>query len=254
MAREGLLDMTLKKFKKMTGTEFLVFCLMALSSGMIIGIGGASSLLANYLFGVAGRLIGACMFSLGIYAIVVFEMRLFTGMIADMPTLGVKNFWQLPVCFLFNVFGVAVSSFFVYYSYIGETVVSQASDLMWAKLHAENWGIQAFSSSVLCGALISISVKANKYAPAKNVSSTIGVLFPIVVFAFCGFDHSVANLMYFFYLGEFSWHVIGYILLNFFGNIVGGVFLPTVTLLKERVKRQKAVMAHLHREEKEENK
>jgi formate/nitrite transporter FocA (FNT family) len=238
--------MALKKFKKMAGAEFLVFCLMAISSGMIIGIGGASSLLANSLFGVAGKLIGACMFSLGIYAIVVFEMRLFTGMIADIPTLGVKNFWQLPVCFIFNVIGVAVSSFFVYYSYIGETVVSQAIHLISGKLHAENWWIQAFCSSVLCGALISISVKANKYAPLKNVSSTLGVIFPIVVFAFCGFDHSVANMMYFFYLGECSWQVFGYVVLNFFGNIVGGVFLPTITLLKERVKRQETVTAHLH--------
>jgi len=242
--------MTFRKFKKMTGTELLVFCLMALSSGMVIGIGGASSLLANSLFSSAGKLIGACLFSLGIYAIVVFEMKLFTGMIADMPTLGVKNFWQLPVCFVCNVLGVAISSLFVYYSFIGKTVSTQAASLMASKLNDEFWWGRAFSSSILCGALISISVKANKYAPQKHVSSTVGVIFPIIVFAFCGFDHSVANMMYVFYYGELSWKVVGYVALNFFGNIVGGVFLPTVTLLKERVKRQKAVMKHVHRAEK----
>lgn len=231
--------MVLKEFKKMTRSELIVFCLMALVSGMVIGIGGASSLLSANLFGTAGKLIGACMFSLGIYTIVVFEMRLFTGMIADIPTLGVKNSWQLAVCFLCNAIGVAITSVFVYYSYIGETVVAQASNLMSAKLNANGWWFSGFCSSVLCGALISISVKANKYAPAKKVSSTVGVLFPIIVFAFCGFDHSVANMMYFYYLGEISWRVVGYILLSILGNIIGGVFLPAITLFKERVKAQK---------------
>ena len=159
--------MKLKKFEKMTRIELLVFCLMAICSGMVIGIGGASSLLSVSLFSSAGKLIGACLFSLGIYAIVVFEMKLFTGMISDIPTLGVKNYWQLPVCFLCNVFGVAITSLFVNYSFIGETVVSQASLLMSSKINAELWAIRAFCSAVLCGALISISVKANKYAPQK---------------------------------------------------------------------------------------
>lgn len=244
--------MALKKFEKMTRIEFLSFALMAIASGMIIGIGGAAFLLSTNLFGVAGKLIGACMFSLGIYAIVVFEMRLFTGLIADIPTLGVKNFWRLPVCFVFNAIGVAVISFFVYYSYIGETVAAQAIELIYPKLHAKNWVLQAFSSSIICGALISVSVKANHHAPEKNVSSTIGVLFPVIVFAFCGFDHSVANLMYFFYLGECSWHVVAYVLLNFLGNIVGGVFFPAVTLLKQRVKFSKITKHALENHEKKE--
>ena len=120
---------------------------MAICAGAIIGIGGAASLLANALLGVEGKIIGATLFSLGIYAIVVFEMRLFTGMIADIPTLG--------------------------------------------------------------------------------------VIFPVIVFAFCGFDHSVANMMYFYYLGEISWEVVGYVLLCILGNIIGGVAFPCITLVKE---------------------
>ena len=39
--------------------------------------------------------------------------------------------------------------------------------------------------------------------------------------------------MYFYYLGEISWRVVGYVLLTIVGNVVGGVALPTVTLIKE---------------------
>ena len=55
-------------------------------------------------------------------------------------------------------------------------------------------------------------------------------------FAFCGFDHSVANMLYFYFFGEISWHVVGYILCSIAGNIVGGVLLPLVILLKEHAK------------------
>ena len=85
----------MKAFEKMTKMEVLIFCLMAVCSGVVIGIGGVSSLLANALLGEWGRLIGGCLFSLGIYAIVTYEMRLFTGMVADIPTLGLKNCWRL---------------------------------------------------------------------------------------------------------------------------------------------------------------
>lgn len=231
--------MKLKKLERMTKEELLVFFLMAISSGIVIGVGGVSSLLANTLLGEWGRLVGAILFSLGIYAIVVYEMRLFTGMVADIPTLGLKNTWQLAVCFLGNVIGVALIALVAKFSFAAETVIPQAKAAISAKLYAEDGTLKAFCSSVLCGVLITISVKSVKFAPKKGVSSSVGVMFPIVVFAFCGFDHSVANMLYFFYLGECSWQVFVYIAVSLLGNIVGGVGLPTITLLKEHAQRQR---------------
>lgn len=231
--------MKLKKLERMTKEELLVFFLMAISSGIVIGVGGVSSLIANALLGDWGRLIGAVLFSLGIYAIVVYEMRLFTGMVADIPTLGLKNTWQLAVCFLGNVIGVAIIAVVANFSFAADIVVKQGGATILNKLNVDDWAIRAFCSSVLCGVLITISVKSVKFAPRKGVSSSVGVMFPIVVFAFCGFDHSVANMLYFFYLGECSWRVVGYIAVSLLGNIVGGVGLPTITLLKECAQRKR---------------
>ena len=229
----------MKPFEKMTKLEVIVFCLMAISSGCVIGIGGSASLLANSLFGAWGKLIGGLLFSLGIFAIVTFEMRLFTGMVADIPTLGWKNSWRLPVCFLGNTIGVAFISLLAAYSPVAERIIAQGAITISGKLNAENWAIKAFCSSILCGALITISVKSVKFAPQKGLNATVGVIFPIVVFAFCGFDHSVANMMYFFYLGEVSWHTAGYILITILGNIVGGVPLTAISLLKEKARKEK---------------
>jgi formate/nitrite transporter FocA (FNT family) len=89
-------------------------------------------------------------------------------------------------------------------------------------------------------------VKSVKFAPKKGLSATLGVVFPIVVFAFCGFDHSVANMMYFFYLGEVSWRAVGYILITILGNIIGGTALPCVSLLKEKAEKEKKRLKTLH--------
>ena len=98
----------MKEFVKMTKKELIAFVLASVMSGLMIGIGGTAALMAKAKLGDFGGLIGACLFSLGIFAIVTFELRLFTGMVADIPTMGFKNTWKLPVCFFGNIFGVGV--------------------------------------------------------------------------------------------------------------------------------------------------
>ena len=225
----------MKDMQKMTKAEFAYFVLMAFASGLVIGIGGVASLLANNIYGNAGRLIGAILFTVGIYAIVMYEMKLFTGMVASIPKMGIKNMWQLPVCFLGNIIGVGVIAVLAYFSPVKDYALPQAQALMLGKLNAEFWYLRAFCSSILCGALITLSVWSVQYAPKKNLSAALGVVFPIAVFAFCGFDHSVADMLYIYYLGEWSWKIIPYCLLSIAGNIVGGIILPLFQLLKERI-------------------
>lgn len=219
--------------KGMTAPEFWVFLLMSICSGLMIGIGGTASLLAASLFEKWGKIIGALLFSLGIFAIVTYEMNLFTGMVANIPKMGVNKIWRLPFCFLGNVVGVAIIALLVSCTPLADKVIPQATTIATEKLSAENWWLSAFCSAILCGALITLSVWSVKYSPRKGLDATLGVTFPIVVFAFCGFDHSVANVLYFFFYGQFSWQIIGYELLAVLGNIVGGIILPLIVMLRE---------------------
>ncbi len=221
----------MKPVEKLTKAQIVSFCFMSLCSGIMIGVGGTAFLLAYNLYGMWGKLIGSLLFSLGILAIVMFEMKLFTGLISDIPEMGAKNFWKLPVCFIFNMIGVLFTAILVYNSFLADIVVPQAQTMMTDKLAAENCMIKALTSSILCGFLITLSIGAVKYAPRKGLSTTVGVMFPIVVFAFCGFDHSVANTLYFFFLG-FSGKAVGYLLMCVLGNILGGVILPILSLFR----------------------
>ena len=221
----------MKPLEKLTKAQFISFCLMSFCSGVMIGVGGTAFLLSLHLFGDWGRLIGSVLFSLGILAIVMFEMKLFTGLISDIPEMGAKNWWRLPVCFVFNMVGVIFAAVLVYYSPLADKVVPQAQAMMSVKLDAHLWGLKALCSSVLCGLLITLSIGAVNYAPRKKLSTTVGVMFPIIVFAFCGFDHSVANTLYIYFLG-FSWKSLWYILVCVAGNILGGVILPILSLFR----------------------
>ena len=219
--------------KELSKTDIAVFVLLAIGSGLMIGLGATASLLAQNLYESWGKIIGAILFSLGIYAIITFELKLFTGMVADIPKMQKKDLWRLPVCFLGNAIGVALIALVISASPVAESTIPLGKSLISAKLSAENWALRALSSSTLCGMLITLSVWSVKLAPKKGLSASVGVIFPIVVFAFCGFDHSVANMLYFYYLGEVSWRVVGYIGLSILGNILGGVVLPLIVMLRE---------------------
>ena len=225
----------MKEFVKMTKKELIAFILAAITSGIMIGLSGTAALMARAKLVDFGGIVGACLFSLGIFAIITFELRLFTGMVADIPTMGLKNTWKLPVCFLGNIFGVGIVALLVYFTSLRTDLVEQATAISNAKL-AGNWPIQALCSAILCGVLITISVWAATHSPRKGLDATLGVTLPIIVFAFCGFDHSVANVLYFYLSGTFGWKTVLYELFCVIGNVIGGIILPLVHVYREKAK------------------
>ena len=230
----------MKEVLKTTKKEFVSFVVMAILSGIMIGIGGSASLLATATLGGSGKLIGAFLFTLGIFAIVTFEMRLFTGMVADIPEMKLKNIWKLPVCFLANIIGVGIVTLLVYNTAIGATLVEQSKNIANAKLNGD-WILTGLCSSILCGGLITLSVWSIHHTPHKGLDASIGVMFPILVFAFCGFDHSVANVFYFYLSGAFinsTWQVVCYELICILGNVIGGIVLPLAHMFKEHSKKR----------------
>ena len=212
--------------------DFIHFLLMTLLSGAMIGICATSALTASAL-SQDGRIVGALLFSLGMFVILAFEMKLFTGLIPKIPHTSPKSYWQLPVCLLGNLLGVYVVYLLVSQTFFADKIITAGSTLIGDKLSLENWALSALCSGILCGILITLSVLSVDHSHKKGLSANVGVMFPIIVFVFCGFDHSIANMFYFYCLGEFSWKVIGYISLTILGNLIGGIILPLVLKLRD---------------------
>ena len=222
----------MNKETKFRLNEYIHFVLMTLLSGGMIGICATSSLIATAT-SLQGRAIGALLFSLGMFVILAFEMKLFTGLIPDLPHAKLKNLWKLPVCLVGNFLGVFIVYLLVSQTAMGETVVNAGKNLIGNKISSDNWALSSLSSGILCGILITISVLSVHHSHKKGLSANVGVMFPIIVFVFCGFDHCIANAFYFYCLGELSWKVVGYIALTILGNMIGGIILPLVLKLKD---------------------
>ena len=222
----------IQKFNRSNFHDFIHFLFMTLLSGAMIGICATSSLTANALT-QNGRIVGALLFSLGMFVILAFEMKLFTGLIPKIPHTNIKSLWQLPVCLLGNLIGVYIVYLLVSQTFFADSVITAGSTLIASKLALDNWALSSISSGILCGVLITLSVLSVDHSHKKGLSANVGVMFPIIVFVFCGFDHSIANMFYFYCLGEFSLKVIGYIALTILGNLIGGIILPLVLKLRD---------------------
>jgi len=222
----------IQKFNRGKFNDFIHFLFMTLLSGAMIAICATSSLTASVL-SQDGRIVGALLFSLGMFVILAFEMKLFTGLIPKIPHTSPKSYWQLPVGLLGNLIGVYIVYLLVSQTYFADKIIMAGSSLISNKLSLDNWALSSVSSGVLCGILITLSVLSVDHSHKKGLSANVGVMFPIIVFVFCGFDHSIANMFYFYCLGEFSWKVIGYIALTILGNLIGGIILPLVLKLRD---------------------
>lgn len=219
--------------KKAVFKKEALFALMAVMAGANIAIASVASLWANFLYGAWGKLIGAILFTFGMMTVIIYECKLYTGMVARCVEAPRRDLWRLPYVFLLNAVGVAFVFLLAYFSPLRESLLLQGKSLIAGKLMADGWALRCLGSSMLCGMLITLSVRATGYAPKKQMSVTLGVLFPVLVFVFCGFDHSVANMFYFYCYGKLSFKVLGYIVLAVVGNFLGGVLLPLCQKLQD---------------------
>ena len=221
------------RFEKMTKKDFMVFCAAAVFGGIMVGVGGVGLLISMISFeGAIGKLVGAILFSLAMFVVTTFGLYLITGLSTRILTMGVKNFWSLPVSLLFNVIGIGILAGLVILSHI--EIHEVATVMMDTKLGDDGWVINSFSSGILCGIMIGLSVILPKYTAKKELSASVGVIFPVFVFVFCGFDNSLANIFYMLMCNEMTWAMVGYCFVSMVGNLIGGVMVSVLPLIKKK--------------------
>lgn len=217
----------------MNKKDFLVFCIASIFGGIMVSIGGVGLLISMSAFeGAMGTLVGSIIFSLAMFVVTAFGLYLTTGLSTRILTMGWKNMWTLPVSLFFNVVGIAFTASLVRCSHV--QVIETANAVMVKKLCANGWGLHSICSGILCGMLIGLSVLLSKYSHKKNLSASVGVLFPIIVFVFCGFDNSLANVYYMFMCDKITFAMVGYCFLSLFGNLIGGVLVSIMPLIKKK--------------------
>lgn len=191
----------------------------AISAGIMIGIGGIVYLMAE------NKIIGAMLFSFGLFTIIRSGFALYTGKVGYIPENNPKYIIQVLTTFLGNIVGTGLMAGLVLLTRIGGKVHENAQNAMTVKL--DDSMPSRFILGIFCGMLMYLAVENARVCREKNSDTSLvfGTVIPVMIFIISGFNHSVADCFYFF-ASYPDIEGILYILTVALGNAVGGMLIP----------------------------
>lgn len=235
--------------KAKAGNKPYKLFLLGILAGMFIALAavGANTASAT-LTGSVGKLVGACIFPVGLLMVLVAGSELFTGnnlIIVSVLTGDVKWTAMLKnwiIVYLGNFVGsILVALVVVYSGQLGLFDGAVAATTISVAAGKANLAFgPAILKGILCNFLVCIAVWMS--FAAKSVGGKLAAVYlPIMLFVLAGFEHSVAN-MYYVPAGLFASAATGTAAEgltwgNFFlnnlipvtiGNIIGGAILVGV--------------------------
>ena len=169
---------------------------------------GASFLisLGDFALLKLGEPIGPVLFSFGLLGVCVLGLNLFTGKCGFWFEDGIK-IWELLIILIVNL--IAGYAFGVLFSLFDQTIIEAAT----AKVATWDFSLGFFLKSVMCGTIMYLAVELYRRG------TKLGILIGVPLFIFCGFQHSIANVITMGVAMEFSWTI----LLCALGNFVGAI-------------------------------
>lgn len=190
---------------------------LSIIGGICITLGGCAYLLTE------NNTVGAILFTVGLFTICTMNFNLFTGKVAYTLDNKPKYIIDLILIWIGNFLGTGITTLVLGYTRHGIKLQEKATVLCNTKL--SDTPLSMFILAIFCNILIYIAVESYK-ANKHEVGKYLGLLFGVVVFIFCGFEHSVADMFYFNMAGMWSTKMFLYLMIVSLGNAVGGLLIP----------------------------
>jgi len=191
--------------------------ILAVAAGMCIGIGGTVYL------SVDNKIIGSCLFSLGLIMITVFKLNLFTGKVCFILSNKASYIIFLIEVWIGNFIGTTLTALMLRYTrldiYPVELVDFKLNDGL----------LSIFILAVLCGVLMYCAVVG--FEKTRNY---IVLIIPVSVFILCGFEHCVANMFYFSLCNVWNAKSLLYLLVMTLGNLLGSIIMQLTEKLNKK--------------------
>lgn len=185
---------------------------LSVTAGLFIGIGGCVFLSCE------SKVVGAVLFAVALLSICYLGLFLFTGKIGYIAVQHDRqSVAAVIVTLIGNFIGTLIAGLAagVYKPALMET----AQTLCSGKLLLEP--SQALIAGIFCGVMMYTAVELFK--TGKN---TAGIFFCVPVFILSGFEHSIADMFYFFTARMFTTDVFAFLAIVVVGNTIGGMLVP----------------------------
>lgn len=223
--------------EKRLKNRWLSFIIDGILSGFTLGVGGMVSLSSD------NRYIGAFLFALGLFTIVQFKYGLYTGKVGYIVNREPAYILEVLVTLVSNAAGTLIAAVLLRQTRFFTATVAGMDVTIEERVTATINGkindnpLSIFILAVFCGMLMFIAVEANRQCRAKGnfAGALFGVVFPVVVFIICGFNHCVADMFYYFFCGcPDVPKALVYFVFAITGNAAGGMLIPALKKLSNQ--------------------
>lgn len=191
-------------------------------AGIMIAIGG------TVFLSIENKVIGASLFSIGLFGVLIYNLNLYTGKIGYLITnFNLKYIKELIITLIGNFIGACSVGFILRYTRIYDNIYEKSLILANTKLNDNILSI--FILSIFCGLLMYYAV--NGFKKQTDFGKYLVVYLGVAVFILCGFEHCIAN-MYYFSVGDiWSLKTLGYTGIMVLGNSIGSFIIPLCNLV-----------------------
>ena len=186
-------------------------------AGMSISIGGIVFLSCE------SKVVGALFFTIGLFTVCTFGLNLFTGKVCYALDNKASYIFDLFLIWCGNFAGSILTALAMRATRVATTLIETAQGICEKKLSGTP--LSTILLGLFCNICIYIAVDGYKNNP-HEIGKYLALVFGVTVFILSGFEHCVANMFYFSMAGMFTLNMLIFILLNTFGNVIGGLLIP----------------------------
>ena len=191
-------------------------------AGIMIAIGG------TVFLSIENKVIGASLFSIGLFGVLIYNLNLYTGKIGYLITnFNLKYIKELIITLIGNFIGACSVGFILRYTIIYDKIYEKS--LMLANTKLNDNILSIFILSIFCGLLMYYAV--NGFKKQTDFGKYLVVYLGVAVFILCGFEHCIANMYYFSVADIWSLKTLGYTGIMVLGNSLGSFIIPLCNLV-----------------------
>lgn len=206
--------------------KYIDLFIYSVLGGICIGIGGTAYLCTD------NNILGAALFTVGLFTICTMGFNLFTGKVSysfeNKPSYIIDMFFV----WLGNLCGTFVMAYLMSLTRQGAKMQEKAAAMCEIKMGDSLLSI--FILAIFCNMLIFIAVDGFKNNP-HSLGKYLSLIFGVVAFIFCGFEHSIADMFYISIAGKWSLEALLLIIIVTLGNSVGGLMIPTFRIIHNKL-------------------